>query len=225
MNNETRTHNFSFSDMYTKYYQVSVDKICSQVSNFAKTTLKNNDTSHDFNHAERVSKNSFIIAFGVGIKDLKALKRIYISSILHDVEDHKYTHQKGIIKKHLKKFGYWDVDGVLKIINNISYTKEKKNFSKINLESKIVQDADRLDALGAIGISRCFVYAGSKSQDIYDSNRMKDKQPDTAIGHFYDKLFKLGDLFKTKPGKLLAQKKIKIMKDFVNNFFEENKPF
>lgn len=212
------------TDVISEHYKVT--KIYSQITSFAKEYLKNNDASHNFEHAERVAKLAFLISNGEGIKDFEVLKRIYVAAILHDIEDHKYTNQKGIVKKYLEKIKYPHIKEVVEIINNVSYTKEKSSNPLIlNLESKIVQDADRLDALGAMGIARCFVYTGSKNKEMYDPNRTRDNQPNTGIGHFYDKLFKLESLLKTKMGRLIAKDKIKFMKEFVNRFLDENKPF
>jgi uncharacterized protein len=167
---------------------------------FAKEYLENNDTSYDFKHAKRVAKLAFLISNRENIKDFEVLKRIYVAAILHDIEGHKYPNQKGIVKKYLEKIKYPHTKEVIEIINSIFYTKE--NLSKpliLNLESKIVQDADRLDDLGAMKLARGFVYYRPKNNEIFK--------------------------FKTNTGRLIAKDRIKFMNEFVDRFTDENKPF
>ncbi|KAF8672354.1 hypothetical protein HU200_049556 [Digitaria exilis] len=123
---------------------------------------------------------------------------------------------------------------VVSIIKGMGFKNEltKKSIGDPTLEFAIVQDADRLDAIGAIGIARCFTYGGSKNSILHDprilprdnlskENYMSKEEKQTSINHFHEKLFKLKDMMKTEAGKRRAEKRHKFMKDFVAEFYEE----
>ncbi|RWW56704.1 hypothetical protein BHE74_00036558, partial [Ensete ventricosum] len=125
---------------------------------------------------------------------------------------------------------YFDV--IFSSISGFKNEVASTSSSDSSLEFCIVQDADRLDAIGAIGIARCFTYGGSKSHILYDPEipprqgltketyMMKDGKQ-TSVNHFHEKLFKLKDLMKTKAGKNRAEKRHKFMEDFLAEFYEE----
>jgi len=125
-------------------------------------------------------------------------------------------------------------DEIVSIIKGMGFKNEvsKKSIADPTLEFAIVQDADRLDAIGAIGIARCFTYGGSKNSALHDprilprDNLSKEKymskeEKQTSINHFHEKLFKLKDMMKTEAGKRRAEKRHKFMEDFVAEFYEE----
>jgi len=125
-------------------------------------------------------------------------------------------------------------DEIVSIIKGMGFKNEvsKKSIVDPTLEFAIVQDADRLDAIGAIGIARCFTYGGSKNSALHDprilprDNLSKEKymskeEKQTSINHFHEKLFKLKDMMKTEAGKRRAEKRHKFMEDFVAEFYEE----
>lgn len=125
-------------------------------------------------------------------------------------------------------------DEVVAIIKGMGFKNEvsKKSIIEPTLEFAIVQDADRLDAIGAIGIARCFTYGGSKNSALHDprilprDNLSKEKymskeEKQTSINHFHEKLFKLKDMMKTEAGKRRAEKRHKFMEDFVAEFYQE----
>jgi uncharacterized protein len=125
------------------------------------------------------------------------------------------------------------IDRIVYVIENISFKNELKNGDiKMTKELEICMDADRLDAIGAIGIRRCIAYNSQMNTKIYDPNikyrenldkstYMNKKEETTAINHFYEKLFKLKDKMKTKSGRELAEKRDKFMHEFVDEFIGE----
>jgi len=177
---------------------------------FVKESVKDYDESHDFSHAQRVVRNAFEIAEEEDL-DSTSLEIIHLASLLHDVDDHKYGNG-GAVKKFLEKEQYEHAEVVLDIISKVSYSKEIKNpGQEMSIEAKIVQDADRLDAIGAIGIARCFVFTTIRKEKIYD-----------AITHFYEKLLKLKGMMKTKKGRELAKLRHDLMVLFLREYKEEH---
>lgn len=141
-----------------------------------------------------------------------------------------------VVEKFLEEVGLeeWQKDEIVSIIKGMGFKNEvsKKSIFEPTIEFAIVQDADRLDAIGAIGIARCFTYGGSKNSALHDprilprDNLSKEKymskeEKQTSINHFHEKLFKLKDMMKTEAGKRRAEKRHKFMEDFVAEFYEE----
>ncbi|OJG46483.1 hypothetical protein RV04_GL000911 [Enterococcus hermanniensis] len=161
---------------------------------------------------------------------------IQTASYLHDVIDDKVVEnvdsEKENLKKFLKKleFSSADIQDIFFIIENMSYSKELE-FGKVDLsiEGKIVQDADRIDALGAIGILRTAYYGGHTESPLYDPNvkpkefkTKKDyREKSTVINHFYEKLFKLPLSMNTAAGLNEANKRVEFMKEFLKRFYKE----
>lgn len=125
-------------------------------------------------------------------------------------------------------------DEIVAIIKGMGFKNEVSNKSIVEptLEFAIVQDADRLDAIGAIGIARCFTYGGSKNSALHDprilprvslskEKYMSKEEKQTSINHFHEKLFKLKDMMKTEAGKRRAEKRHRFMEEFVAEFYEE----
>ncbi|KAG2548291.1 uncharacterized protein YpgQ-like isoform X2 [Panicum virgatum] len=166
--------------------------------------------------------------------------RVELSALLHDVGDYKYTKNNvedmSVVEMFLEEVGLEEgqKDEIVSIIKGMGFKNEvsKKSIADPTLEFAIVQDADRLDAIGAIGIARCFTYGGSKNSALHDprilprDNLSKEKcmskeEKQTSINHFHEKLFKLKDMMKTEAGKRRAEKRHKFMEDFVAEFYEE----
>ncbi|MCM5662343.1 HD domain-containing protein [Galbibacter mesophilus] len=201
---------------------------------FVKETLKNAEGGHDWFHIQRVFKNSLLIA-----KDEKKADPLVVGlgALLHDIADAKFydgdeTVGPKMAQEFLSSIGVKKniINHVVKIIENISF--KGGNFSQkfTSLELNIVQDADRLDAIGAIGIARCFNYGGFKNRKLYDPdiepkmNMTKEqykKNDSPTINHFYEKLLLLKDRMNTETGKKLAEKRHDYMETFLKQFYDE----
>ena len=201
---------------------------------FVKNELKDAEGGHDWFHTQRVYNNAKLIAKTEQVDDLV----VALAALLHDIADPKFYNGDETIGP--RKAGEFllkqNVDSeiiehVRKIIENMSF----KNSFDINLsfnsnEMEVVQDADRLDAIGAIGIARCFNYGGFKNRAIYNPdippnlNMTKaeykaSKSP--TINHFYEKLLLLKDQMNTKTGKQIATERHKYMESFLKQFYAE----
>lgn len=138
---------------------------------------------------------------------------LLLSAYLHDVEDHKLGRPNGLVKQHLSSIDITEeqVDLVMAVIEEVSFSKGKTPTTR---ESEILQDADRLDAIGAIGIARTFQYAGSRKTPL-------DLSEESAIQHFHDKLLKLASMMHTAKAKELAMSRHAFMQQFLEQFHEE----
>ncbi|WP_292890755.1 HD domain-containing protein [Nonlabens sp.] len=208
-------------------------QIIDQTIQFVKTQLQNAEGGHDWFHIERVWKNAKLIA-----QDEKCDRGIVeLGALLHDIADSKFhdgdeTVGPRVAKEFLESLEVpKDVmEHVANIIKYISYKggHQSKDFSSIELH--IVQDADRLDAIGAIGIARTFNYGGFKNRAIYDPNIPADLDMSSAqykkstaptINHFYEKLLLLKDLMNTETGRKVAQQRHDYMQSFLDQFYAE----
>ena len=200
---------------------------------FVKAKLENAEGGHDWFHIERVYKNALLIADGE-VCDVNVVK---LGALLHDIADSKFHNgDESIGPKMAREFLESEnvdevtIQRVIDIIENISFKggNTEKTFS--SLELNIVQDADRLDAIGAIGIARTFNYGGFKNRPLYNPNiapklRMskeeyKNSQAPT-LNHFYEKLLLLKDKMNTKTGKQIAQERHRYMEGFLSQFYAE----
>jgi uncharacterized protein len=197
----------------------SIDLLQKQVQK-----LTNNDPAHDFNHIMRVYKNAQKLC-----KKEKANEKLVLSAVLlHDIISYpksdkrsKLSSQKSSeeAKKILKKFNFTseEIQIVSDAIRDHSFSRGK---IPNTIEGKILQDADRLDAIGAIGIARVFAVSGSEKRPFYskDDPFCKNHIPDDsiwALDHFYKKLLKIESLMNTKSGKSEAKKRTKVLKGFL----------
>ena len=209
-------------------------QILKQTEHFARMHLSKDITGgHDWLHIERVLNNAKLIC-----KSEKAEWFIVaLGVMLHDVGDYKITgtieDDYSIAENFLisQKLDNNTLEQVVYIIKNISFRSsfEKKKVSQ-PIEFQIVQDSDRLDAMGAIGIARAFAYGGSKSRAIYNPliklNSVKSKKDyktleTSSLHHFYEKLFLLKDLMNTKTAKRIALRRHTYMQKFVEQFLHE----
>lgn len=189
-------------------------------------------TGHDWWHIHRVVRNALLIQENEGgDKEL-----IELAALVHDVGDHKFhdevNAQENLITGMLKDLGAEKskIDEVIHIVKQVSFKGGKENLSVDSLEAKVVQDADRLDALGAIGIARAFAYGGHKNRMIYhpqespkdfrDFEEYKNDKGHT-INHFYEKLLKLKEMMQTPTGKRLAEERHLFMESYLKQFYEE----
>ena len=197
---------------------------------FVKQKLQNAEGGHDWFHIERVFKNSLLIA-----KNEKCnLLVVQLAALLHDIADSKFNHGDETIgpkvaSDFLKSQNVDDkiIEEVVQIINNISF--KGGNFQKTynSIELDIVQDADRLDAIGAIGIARVFNYGGFKNRVLYDPeifpslDMTKEDYKNNAnptLNHFYEKLLLLKDKMNTKTGKKIADERHFFMENYLSQF-------
>lgn len=191
----------------------------SKVEEYVYQRLHNEGSGHDWWHIERVRKN----ALHIGESENANAFVVELAALLHDLIDDKLPESIKLdvtdVERFLLNLGIdsEDIAKVVNIIQVISYRK-KTPVIQLSLEAKVVQDADRLDAIGAIGIARIFAFAGSKGNLIYHPN---DKKGTDAISHFYDKLLKLKGIMNTKTGIKLADERHQFLHSFLEQFYNE----
>lgn len=173
-------------------------------------------TGHDFFHVKRVVK----LAKQIGKEENADLFLVELAAWLHDVGDYKLhdgvDQSAAMISDFLVELNVSQAI-IAKIIEIVSQVSFSKGIQPTSLEAKIVQDADRMDALGAIGIARAFAYGGSKQREIYNP-----ENPElTSIQHFYDKLLKLKDLMNTVSAKRIAEQRHLFLENYLKQFYHE----
>ena len=200
---------------------------------FVQQELANAEGGHDWFHIERVYKNALLIAEEEDVN----LDIIALGALLHDIADAKF-HQgdETVGPKKAQQFLQQQnvepaiIEHVIKIIEHISFKGGNFQQQFHSKELAIVQDADRLDALGAIGIARTFNYGGFKNRKLYDPaiapklNMTKEeykKGDNPTINHFYEKLLLLKDRMNTKKAKQIAQERHLFMEKFLEQFYAE----
>lgn len=191
--------------------------IMQEAMGFARNIFAGDSGGHDYDHTMRVYRMAVRLADAEGAdREIVAL-----AALLHDVDDRKLSPETcenlGRARGFLNSCGYPrdHAEQVLRIISQISYSTGRIPDS---LEGKCVQDADRLDAMGAIGIARTFAYGGSKGRRLHDPAG-EDKT--TSIQHFYDKLLRLESLMNTETGRKLARERHVYMEEFLTRFYAE----
>ncbi len=207
--------------------------VLENAENFVKQQLETAEGGHDWFHIERVYKNAILIAK----EESCNMEVVQLAALLHDIADSKFhngdeTIGPKIAREFLTKEDVAEetIHHVVNIIENISFKggNFKKDFHSKELE--IVQDADRLDAIGAIGIARTFNYGGFKNRAIYHpeilpnlsmSKEEYKKSTAPTINHFYEKLLLLKDKMNTQTGKKIAQKRHDFMELYLEQFYGE----
>lgn len=209
------------------------NKIIEEVKKHLKKTFKGEATGHDWWHSERVWKMSKEIAK----KEGGDLFIIELAALLHDIADWKFHEGDTKIgpekaKTLLKKLGVDNksINHICHIIDNVSFKGAGVKNKIKTKEGKIVQDADRLDVIGAIGIARTFAYGAYKGREIYNpdikpklhkSFKEYKSSNGTSINHFYEKLLFLKDRLNTKTAKKIAQKRHEFLESYLKQFFKE----
>jgi uncharacterized protein len=207
-------------------------KIIINTEVFIREYFQNDSSGHDWYHMERVRNNALKIHQGENqgnpfIIEMAALLHDYLDEKLQD--DMNQAHYQ--LEQFLSNQGLVnsDIIHILEIITSISY-RGGNEAQLSTIEAKIVRDADRLDAIGAVGIARAFAYGGMRGNLIYEpalSTRdtmtiTEYRQVKTStIHHFYEKLLKLKDLMQTETGKQLAEHRHEYMEEFLEQFFKE----
>lgn len=218
---------------------MSNTEIVEETITFVKETLQNAEGGHDWFHIKRVFQNAMFIAKDEDVDILV----VSLGALLHDIADAKFHDGDENIGPQMAsdflqslKVKKKVVGHVVKIIKHISFknslgTSKKKAF--VSKELQVVQDADRLDAIGAIGIARAFNYGGFKNRELYNPDippnlkltkeaYKKSKAP--TINHFYEKLLLLKDKMNTETGKKLAAERHQYMLDYLEQFYKEWNP-
>ncbi len=207
--------------------------LISRTAEFVKVQLSEAEGGHDWFHIQRVWNN----AKRIGLREDVNMLVVELAAMLHDIADSKFHGGDEFVGPKKAK-AFLDSEGVdpeitkhvVKIIENVSFKggKEKRTFSSKELD--VVQDADRLDALGAVGIARAFNYGGFKNRALYDpsvppnlSMTKAEYKNSTAptLNHFYEKLLLLKDLMNTETGKMIAQERHDFMVTYLNRFYKE----
>jgi uncharacterized protein len=207
--------------------------LVSNTTDFVKLQLQDAEGGHDWFHIERVYKNAINIA---ATEECDMLV-VELAALLHDIADSKFhngdeTVGPKVAREFLEQQQVSEdvIAHVVNIIENISFKGGNfdKSFSSIELD--IVQDADRLDAIGAIGIARAFNYGGFKNRQLHNpgipiemtmSKEAYKKSTSPTINHFYEKLLLLSDLMNTKSGKQIAKQRHQFMELYLEQFYSE----
>ncbi len=215
-------------------------QLIEETKEFVRNYFKNVEPGHDWWHTYRVWKNAKKI-YNEEKKRNKDLDNpesrliVELSALLHDIEDYKFSGNEKLSGKVAENFlkgklNEKTIKKITKVIDNISFKGAAEKQKIMFPELAIVQDADRLDAIGAIGIARAFSYGGFKKRPLYDPNEKPRqnmtkkeylKNKGTTINHFYEKLLLLKDRMNTKTGKEMARQRHKFLKQFLREFFKE----
>ena len=203
--------------------------LISRAAEYVRAKFENEYSGHDWFHSLRVFKTATRIAEAEGAD----LVTVQLAALLHDVDDRKLSPETYEDKANAREFlseNNFDsgrIEGICRIIGEISFAEK---CVPSTLEGKCVQDADRLDAIGAIGIARAFAYGGNHNRLMYhpdiapNPNMSKEeyiKSNSTTVNHFYEKLFKLTDMMNTETAKSIARERDAYMKDFIAEFLNE----
>lgn len=192
--------------------------IIQQAMDFSREIFAEDASGHDFYHTLRVYRLAARIAQEEGAD----METVQLAALLHDVDDHKlspdtaegqqraagFLRSRGMHEERIRE--------ICRIISQISFSRNRGR--PTTLEGMCVQDADRLDAMGAIGIARAFAYGGSRGRAIHDPN---GEDSETTICHFYDKLLLLKDRMNTESGRKLALERHRYLREFLEEFYGE----
>lgn len=209
------------------------DEILKIVEEYVKQKCINDSSGHDWWHIKRVEKNAMLIN-----KDEKANEFVIKMIVyMHDLYDHKFYSgdSSAELKKTLRKLKIYesilddDINNIIYSCVNLGFSSNFDNKKELSKEGQIAQDADRLDAMGAIGIARTFAYGGKKGKLIYNPNvdnnitqkEYKKNGSNTSLDHFYDKLLKIKDSMNTVTAKNIANKRHEYIENFLDEFLNE----
>ncbi|KAK7258082.1 hypothetical protein RIF29_32515 [Crotalaria pallida] len=202
-------------------------------------SMAGNDASHDHSHVFRVRDLALSLASEEGLSsNPHSMEIVELAALLHDIGDYKYIRdpsEEKIVENFLDEEGVEEEikSKILKIIKGMGFKEEVTGHANIEWfpEFGVVQDADRLDAIGAIGIARCFTFGGSRKALMHDpailprsdlsKEQYMSKEKQTTINHFHEKLLKIKDMMKTKAGQKRAERRHKFMEEFVKEFYAE----
>ena len=201
---------------------------------YIKEIFSGDSSGHDYYHTVRVYR----IATEIAKQEYADVNIVQLAALLHDVDDKKLSPETHATKKNAVDFMTANgvdadiINIVCKIIDEVSFAGTDSVVPS-TIEGKCVQDADRLDAIGAIGIARTFAYGGSRGRKIYDPDikprigmskeEYEKNMNSTSINHFYEKLLLLKDMMNTTAGKKMAEHRQAVMQEFLNEFLAERK--
>ncbi|WP_257350438.1 HD domain-containing protein [Pseudalkalibacillus decolorationis] len=210
----------------------TITEILKQIEDYVKEKLQDDTSGHDWFHIERVRK----LAITISEKEQANRFICEAAALLHDVIDDKIVddEEQAVIgvEELLNELGVAKSDciHIIEIITTMSF-KGGSQHGMSTIEGKVVQDADRIDALGAIGIARTFMYAGAKGHPMHDPKippRLKTMSKEeyrngksTAMNHFYEKLLKLKSRINTETALQIAEERHTVIEQFVEDFLEE----
>ena len=187
-----------------------MENIIRKAEAYIKTIFTGNADGHDVNHTLRVYRNALQIAEAYPESDLFVIS---LAALLHDVDDHKlfHTENNANARSFLQEEGMEPriIEQVCSVINSVSFSKNRGRRPE-SIEAKIVQDADRLDAIGAIGIARTFAFGGRNGRQIEDT-----------LQHFYDKLLLLKNEMNTEEAVKIAERRHTFMEQFLQELHDE----
>jgi uncharacterized protein len=208
------------------------EEIINQALEYVKKIFESDYSGHDFYHTLRVFK----MATHIAIEENANLEIVQLAALLHDVDDIKLSPTTYSVKKNAVDFMKQNklsdeiINSVCKIIEEVSFAGTDSVVPS-SIEGKCVQDADRLDAIGAVGIARAFAYGGNKGRKMYDPdikpmtnmNKEQYRQNDnsTTINHFYEKLLLLKDMMNTETAKKIAERRHAFMQTYLDEFLAE----
>jgi uncharacterized protein len=208
-------------------------EILSKTENYVRDKLEGEGSGHDWWHIHRVRNT----ALKLGEEENADLFIVELAALLHDIADHKFHDGDEEIgpstaRNWLENLNIDEpvIDHVTQIIRDVSFKGADVETPMKTIEGKVVQDADRLDAIGAIGIARAFAYGGHKGRELHnpgitpeshDSFDSYKKSTGPTLNHFYEKLFLLKDRMNTKAGHKLAEERHRFMEEFVDQFLDE----
>ncbi len=209
---------------------MSEEQIIENAINYIKLIFREDCSGHDYHHSIRVYRNAIRIA----TKEGGNLLLIKLAALLHDTDDRKLF-PDSVDQENARKFlqdngvDEEDINRICKIIRTVSFSGGGSS-SPESIEGKIVQDADRLDALGAIGIARTFAYGGHKGRLIYDpceqpiENMTAEEYKNhtsNSYNHFYEKILKLKNLINTATARAIAEQRHAFLENFLDEFISE----
>ncbi|SDL15424.1 HD domain-containing protein [Lacicoccus qingdaonensis] len=207
------------------------EKIIQSVKDYVEDFHAGDSTGHDFHHVMRVYRNALHIQKNAGGDYFI----ISVASLLHDTIDDKLNKSEHAVedaRNYLREFSIEEavVERILYAMQAVSFKGGKNEFTVRSIEDEVVQDADRLDALGAVGIARTFIFGGAKNHEMHDpeidarTDMTADeyrKGKNTMINHFYEKLLKLKELMHTDTAKALAEERHRFMEEYLEQFYGE----
>ena len=217
-----------FWEMYKSFKICRMEQIIQKTENYVRTVFEEEGSGHDWWHIHRVR----ILALKIAEQEGGDLFLIEMGALMHDLDDWKLNSGESRCWKWLQKIGIEQelAQKIVELTEQISFKGAGVADNTSSLEAKIVQDADRIDAIGAIGIARTFAYGGNKGRLLYHPEIKPEMHQTFAayksgtsptINHFYEKLLLLKERVNTKTGKKIAEKRHAFMEKFLEQFFNE----